>query len=340
MKWSPVPLGELLSSVSREEDVAADRQYDILGAHWYAKGLYTKESKYGSEIAASKVYRVEIGDFVYNRLFAWKGSFSLATEENHACYVSNEFPCFAVNKDRLEPRFLLYYFSQETAWTEALGLSSGGTPTSRNRLKEGMLLRMTIPLPPLPEQQRIVAKIEELTTKVTVARGIRDKCSAEAEAFLRSGMRRAFDQRGHCEVAALQSVCSSIVDCLHSNPVYSDEGVPTVRSPDVGWRTLNLAGARRTSEAEYQRRTRRAEPLPDDIILVREGGGTGKAGMVQEGDRCSLGQRVMMLRRPRKGLAEVSAVPMAITSHPGGATCSDDKGLRLPTPKHQVCAAF
>ncbi len=109
-------------------------------------------------------------------------------------------------------------------------------------------------------------------------------------------MRQAFDRGRHREVAALQSACSSIVDCLHSNPVYADEGVPTVRSPDVGWGTLNVAGAKRTSEAEYQRRTRRSEPMPGDIILVREGGGTGKAGIVQEGERCSLGQRVMMLR--------------------------------------------
>ena len=59
-----------------------DRQYNILAPDWYAKGLYTKETKYGSEIAAAKVYRVEEGDFVYNRLFAWKGSFALATAEN------------------------------------------------------------------------------------------------------------------------------------------------------------------------------------------------------------------------------------------------------------------
>ena len=104
---------KLLTRVSREEAVAADQRYDILGAHWYAKGLYTKETKFGSEIAAAKVYRVVEGDFVYNRLFAWKGSFALASTENNGCYVSNEFPCFAVNQDRLEPQFLFRCFSRE-----------------------------------------------------------------------------------------------------------------------------------------------------------------------------------------------------------------------------------
>ncbi|MBK9715377.1 MAG: restriction endonuclease subunit S [Kouleothrix sp.] len=36
--------------------------------------------------------------------------------------------------------------------------------------------------------------------------------------------------------------------------------------------------------------------MPDDIVLVREGGGTGKAAIVEDGHRFSLGQRVMMLR--------------------------------------------
>jgi len=41
--------------------------------------------------------------------------------------------------------------------------------------------------------------------------------------------------------------------------------------------------------------------MSDDIVLVREGGGTGKAAIVEEGQRFSLGQRVMMLR-PNKTL--------------------------------------
>ena len=34
----------------------------------------------------------------------------------------------------------------------------------------------------------------------------------------------------------------------------------------------------------------------DDIVLVREGGGTGKCALVSAGQKLSLGQRVMMLR--------------------------------------------
>jgi type I restriction enzyme S subunit len=59
---------------------------------------------------------------------------------------------------------------------------------------------------------------------------------------------------------------------------------------------LCLESALKTDEIEYRHRTVRGEPQPDDIVLVREGGGTGKAAIVLQGQRFSLGQRVMMLR--------------------------------------------
>jgi len=148
--------------------------------------LYVKDIKSGSEIQADKVYRVERGDFVYNRLFAWKGSFAVATEENHGDYVSNEFPCFTVNHEIANAQYLWRFFSRSSTWEEALGLSTGGTPTSRNRLKEEKLLAMQIPLPPLEEQRRIVARIEELAAKVEEARGLRRETVEAGDNLCRS----------------------------------------------------------------------------------------------------------------------------------------------------------
>lgn len=188
-----VPLRELLIPVSRPESVAPEKEYRILGAHWYAKGLYIKDIKRGSEIQANKVYRVEKGDFVYNRLFAWKGSFAVATGENHDCYVSNEFPCFKVNQDRVDAQYSWHYFSRTVVWEEALGLSTGGTPTSRNRLKEEKLLAMQISLPSLSEQRLIVARIEELATKIKDACRLNHQSADEAEALFHSEFRHVLD---------------------------------------------------------------------------------------------------------------------------------------------------
>jgi type I restriction enzyme S subunit len=187
--WPQVKLDEILTPVSRAESVGPTKTYYILGAHWYAKGLYTKDILTGAEIQAPRVYRVEKGDFVYNRLFAWKGSFALASDENDGCYVSNEFPCFSVNVNRLEGKYLWLYCSRQSIWNEALGLSTGGTPTSRNRLKEEQLLAMQISLPPLEEQRRIVARIEELSAIIEEARNLRQDAAAGVRALLQAARR-------------------------------------------------------------------------------------------------------------------------------------------------------
>lgn len=174
----------MLAPVSRPEPVNPVKTYHILGAHWYAQGLYIKDVKPGSAIQADKVYRVEQGDFIYNRLFAWKGSFAIAGAEHNGCYVSNEFPCFTIMRDRADPRYLRWYLSRAPVWEEALSLSTGGTPTSRNRLKEEKFLAMTIPLPSLPEQRRIVARIEELAARLEEARYLQRQIESDARRLL------------------------------------------------------------------------------------------------------------------------------------------------------------
>lgn len=195
-------LGHLLAPVERPESVDPSRTYRLLGARWYAQGLFVKDEKSGQNIKANILYRVKTGDFVYNRLFAWKGSFAIAGDEADECYVSNEFPCFAVNRERLDPSYLKWWFSRESTWLRALGLSSGATPTSRNRLKEQHLLGLGIPLPPLTEQRRIVARIEELAEKVREAQSLRESAVEEMDAHWPATLKRAFDGTFARRVAA------------------------------------------------------------------------------------------------------------------------------------------
>ncbi len=195
-RWLLLPLAGLLTPVSRPESVDPAKTYRILGAHWYAKGLYVKDTLLGSAIRADKVYKVQAGDFVYNRLFAWKGSFAVATKENDGCYVSNEFPCFAVDQVKADPIYLWKYFSRTSVWDEALDLSTGGTPTSRNRLKEAKFLALKIPLPPLPEQRRLVARIESLGAKIEEACGLRRVAVEESARLYSAYLARSMTAHG------------------------------------------------------------------------------------------------------------------------------------------------
>ena len=141
------PIGDFLRQVKREVILSDDEDYRVLGMSWYAKGLYVKHVKSGAEIKAEKLYRIEEGDFVYNRLFAWKGSFAEAGPEVADCVVSGEFPTFEVIDDRIQPGYLWAYFAQPKLWDFIEALSTGTTSTSRLRLKEVRFNRFSVPLP-------------------------------------------------------------------------------------------------------------------------------------------------------------------------------------------------
>lgn len=146
--------------MSRFEAIDPSEGYRTAGVKWYAEGVFSRESKPGSEIKATKLNRLVPDEFIYNRLFAWKGSFALTPDQ--PLYASNEFPTFAVDRDQILPEYLLGWFSLPRVWDEVARLSTGATPTSRNRLKQEQLLKLAIPLPSVPDQQRAVDAIRSL----------------------------------------------------------------------------------------------------------------------------------------------------------------------------------
>ncbi|PIQ87178.1 MAG: hypothetical protein COV74_01255, partial [Candidatus Omnitrophica bacterium CG11_big_fil_rev_8_21_14_0_20_45_26] len=178
--YPKVPLREVLTQVARPIRVEAGDSYRSLGVMWYAKGLFIKDPRKGSEIKAARLFLVEDGDFIYNRLFAWKGSFAVAGPEHIGCVVSGEFPIFRINPKKLSLMYLMAFFSSPWLWEMIAGQSSGTAEVSRLRLKEEVFLRLTIPLPSLQDQERIVKLLDEANE----LKKLRDQTNQRADALI------------------------------------------------------------------------------------------------------------------------------------------------------------
>lgn len=282
-QWQNVPLASIMQQVERPEPVDPTCEYRMLGAKWYALGLYVRETLLGSAIAASRVYRVEPGDFVYNRLFAWKGSFAVAGAEHAECYVSNEFPCFTVDRDAALPEYLWWYFKQEPVWRRVLGLSEGATPTSRNRLKEERFLSLTVPLPPLAEQRRIVERLNLIAARLEEAHRFHTKSAAESSVLHSSVVASRLGSLA-CRTARVVEVLrrdETLSNGLSVKSAVGDAGVACLTLAAMRDGRVNLAEKKPVPITEEQ-----ARPVlvrTSDVFIVRGNGNKrlcGQAGIV------------------------------------------------------------
>lgn len=160
--WRRVRLGDVLRQVNRFEALDPEKEYRLLGIKWYAGGVFERERKLGREIAANQLNRVQRGDFIYNRLFAWKGSFAVADDGFDGGYVSGEFPVFRAKGDDLNEEYLYLHFSRATLWKQIEHQSTGTTKVSRNRWREEQLLSSWISLPPPAYQGQVVDAIRSI----------------------------------------------------------------------------------------------------------------------------------------------------------------------------------
>ena len=186
MAWPLVTLREVAKPVKRLTAVQPGEKYRLLGMRSQIGGPFLRETKDGAEISANVLNKTKTGDFIYSRLFAWQGSFGVISEAFDACHVSTEFPLFRIDATRLDPRFLAFWFGLPQVQRFVEADCFGSTPGTRNRYKEECFLRIQAPVPPLQEQQRIVAKLDRIAVLVEEALRLRREIEQEALAVVQS----------------------------------------------------------------------------------------------------------------------------------------------------------
>jgi type I restriction enzyme S subunit len=188
--WPRVPLGELLCKSGEAVALQVDKTYKEITVRLWGRGVALRGERLGGDIAGKTRNVVRRRQFVFSRIDARNGAFGLVPDELDGAVVSSDFPVFNMNEDRLIPEFLDLYAKRRSFAEEARRVSKG--TTNRVRLREDGFYRLTIPLPPLPEQKRIVAKVQSLASKIDEARELREGAAAEAAVLIRAASRRLF----------------------------------------------------------------------------------------------------------------------------------------------------
>jgi type I restriction enzyme S subunit len=169
-------------------------------------------------------------------------------------------------------------------------------------------------LPPLPEQRRIVEKIEALLEQVNRAKGRLERVPLLLKRFRQAVLAAACSgllsgEDGNVEgpyefLPSLPSgwrwltaeeVCERVVDCHNKTAPYAASGIRLLRTTNIRGGGLVLDDARYVTPETYKFWSRRCPPQPGDVLFTREAP-MGEAALIPPGMTVCMGQRMMLLR--------------------------------------------
>ena len=181
-KWATVRLGELLRLERRPVKVEPDKLYQEIGIYCFGRGIFHKAPRTGFEVGEKDLFLMKEGDFILQVTFAWEGAIAIVSAAEDGMYGSTRYPTFRVDEKQCVAKFLLNYFKTEQGLQQLVKICPGSA--GRNRvLNIKRLSEVIVPLPALPEQQRVVARIKELAAQIHEARTLRQQAAEEAAAL-------------------------------------------------------------------------------------------------------------------------------------------------------------
>lgn len=170
----------------------------------------------------------------------------------------------------VNPKFL-YWLTQSAIWADHLtGVTAGA---NSNNLKFKDIASLPIPLPPLEEQRRIVAVLDEAFEGLARARANIEANLADAEdvfdAFLTERLGRVEEDHA---AQPLSKLCSRItvghVGSMASR--YVDDGVHFLRSQNIRPFRVDLTEVKFV-DAAFDAELKKSRLRPGDVAIVRTG---------------------------------------------------------------------
>lgn len=174
-QWPTVPLREVLAERQEQPHDAAilDGSCRIVSKISFDSG--TLHFRNDPETKTGMIL-IKPGDLVVSGINAYKGAVALYEGEPDVC-ATIHYGSYIVRHDRAVPHFI-WRLLRSRRFQELLAEHvPGGIKTE---LKAKRLLPIPIPLPPLPEQRRLVERIDALAAKIEKAKDLRLQAERES----------------------------------------------------------------------------------------------------------------------------------------------------------------
>lgn len=268
------------------------------GVNWIKIGDASASSKYiyktKEKIKPEGVQRsrlVEEGDFILSNSMSFGRPYIMKTR---GCIHDG----WLVLRDKAGlflQDYLYYFLGSPVAFSQFDSLAAGSTVRNLNIT---LVKSVKVIVPPLPQQKRIVAILDDAFARIDAAIANTEKNIANTRELFESYLNGVFDQKGDgWEDRCVEELCDSIIDCINKTASKVDEETPfkMLRTTNIRNGLVSTNNVKHVTEEIYHAWTRRQIPAYGDVLLTREAP-MGEVGILLTNENVFLGQRIVSYR--------------------------------------------
>lgn len=184
--WSCVPLREVVKHRSTSIQINDSEMYLRCRVQVNAKGVVLRDRVSGADIKTKTQWVAKRDDFLVAEIDAKVGGYGIVPAELDGAVVSSHYFLFELDATRLLPQWIDLVCRTEAFHEQVAAKGS----TNYSAVRPGAVLGYKVPLPPLDEQHRIVAKVGEALVKLEEAQQLAASVSADFDRLLMALARR------------------------------------------------------------------------------------------------------------------------------------------------------
>lgn len=231
------------------------------------------------------------GDILYSRVGAKYGEAGVVEHSfEFSVYVS--VTLIRPKRELLNNYFLKYYLNSPRIKDLAKkSISSSGVPN----LNVNSVRDFLVPIPPLPEQQRIVAILDEAFTTIAKAKDNAEQNLKNAKELFESYLQGVFENpKDNWEVCNLETYIK-LIDYRGRTPVKTESGVRLITAKNVKLGYLQLEPQEFIANNNYESWMSRGIPNFGDVIFTTEAP-LANVAQIDTLDKVAFAQRIIVMQ--------------------------------------------
>lgn len=183
VRWPIVPLGEVAPIVRRPVAAEIGSDYPIIAARSFGRGTFHQPTLDGDELTWQRLFQVRAGDLLVSNIKAWEGAVAVVSEPDDGMYCSHRYLTCVADQQRVLPAWLGAFFRTPAAVAQLAAASPGSADRNRTLSMDG-LRAVSVLLPPLEVQRRIVERLDLVEARIAQRRQGAEAVNAELAALL------------------------------------------------------------------------------------------------------------------------------------------------------------